>query len=451
MRSMFRYRHHCLSTAAVTAGCLALGMAAPAFAQTATDTSTQATPAPAKPHARTHARSHKAATAPTGAAGSPSGTVSAAPYGAPQNNGTAAASVQSPGPAAAAATTAPPQRAENVSVTGSILRNPNLSGANPVTTLTAANLKDRGITTVAAALQQVTANGSGNLPANFTGNGAFASGASGVSLRGLTVDSTLVLIDGQRAAYYPFSDDGERNFVDINTIPQSIVQSIDVQQDGGSATYGADAVAGVVNIITRKTINGFEGGAEGGLTQRGDAGHQRLYANYGYGDLNRDNYNVWINGEYQQDDLLMNSQRGFPYNTADFSSLGGDPGQDPSIAHGANANPNGLTNGVFGGIGATRTAIVRPVTITGNSITNPGTITNRGGYQPINAALGCDGLVTHVVSSGTVCEQNLVNDYRVIQPSDRRISSTAKGTVNLGQNAQGYAMFTYSQNLVEFP
>ncbi len=327
----------------------------------------------------------------------------------------------------------PSDKSESIVVTGSILRNPNLSGANPVTHLSARDLEARGLTTVTAALQQLSANGSGNLPANFTGNGAFASGASGVSLRGLTTDSTLVLIDGQRAAYYPLSDDGERNFVDTNSIPQSIVQSIDVQQDGGSATYGADAVAGVVNIITKKQIQGFEGGAEGGLSQRTDAGHQRLYANYGYGDLNRDNYNVWVNAEYQQDDLLMNRDRDYPYNTGNLIGIGG-----------TNGNPNGLTNGIISGIGATRVALVRPATADGTYV--PGTL-----FQPINPALGCSGLATHVVQQGTVCEQNIVGDYRVISPSDRRISTNAKATVNLGENAQGYAMFTYSQNQVYFP
>ncbi len=292
MRSTSRHRHHCLSTAAVAAGCLVLGTVGPAAAQTSaqttaqTGTQTKAHAKATRAHTRTHAKARKVpptrlAQASTQTPGSPSGTVSAAPFGAPQNNATATAAIQGTGTAAAST----PDNAESVTVTGSILRNPNLSGANPVTHLSATELKQRGISTVTQALQTLTANGSGNLPPNFSGNGAFASGASGVSLRGLTTDSTLVLIDGQRAAYYPLSDDGERNFVDINSIPDSIVQSIDVQQDGGSATYGADAVAGVVNIITRKQIQGFEGDAEGGLSQRDDAGHQRLYATYGYGDL----------------------------------------------------------------------------------------------------------------------------------------------------------------------
>ena len=90
-----------------------------------------------------------------------------------------------------------------------------------------------------------------------------AGGASGVSLRGLSVNSTLVLFDGLRAANYPLADDGERSFVDLNTIPDAIVDRIEVLKDGASSTYGADAIAGVVNVILKKQIIGIQGRVEG--------------------------------------------------------------------------------------------------------------------------------------------------------------------------------------------
>ena len=80
----------------------------------------------------------------------------------------------------------------------------------------------------------------------------FATGASAPSLRGLNDAYTLTLFNGMRTAPYPLGDDGYRNFVDINTIPASIVDRIDVLQDGASATYGADAIAGVVNVIVKQ-------------------------------------------------------------------------------------------------------------------------------------------------------------------------------------------------------
>ncbi len=337
---------------------------------------------------------------------------------------------------------AAPAEAENVVVTGSLIRDPNFRSASPMTHLTSRDLRQRGITTASQALAQLASNGSGNLPANFSANGAFAAGATAPSLRGLTTDSTLVLMDGQRLSYYPLSDDGERNFVDSNWIPMSIMETIDVQKDSASATYGADAVAGVINFITRRQIKGFEANAEGGVSGRGDSGHQRLYATYGHGDVDRDGYNFYINAEYQNDDMLYNSQRGYPYNTGDLTGIGG-----------YNGNPNAIqADGTLQGVGATTVATVRPVTV--NSTT--GALTTIGGLQPLGA--GCGNLTTHNVPVGaaagatghyanTVCEQNIVGNYKVIAPADRRVSTTAHFTVRPWQRAELTGMFTYSQNL----
>src|SRR3546814_13448840 len=68
-----------------------------------------------------------------------------------------------------------------------------------------------------------------------------------------------------RAAYYPLADDGTRNFVDLNTIPDDIIDQVQVVRDGASSTYGADAIAGVVNIITKRQFKGLTGRVEGGI------------------------------------------------------------------------------------------------------------------------------------------------------------------------------------------
>ncbi|WP_163609208.1 Plug domain-containing protein, partial [Klebsiella pneumoniae] len=81
-------------------------------------------------------------------------------------------------------------------------------------------------------LQRLAANNGPTLTNSFSANGAFAGGASGISLRGLTTNSTLVLFDGLRAAYYPLADDATRNFVDLNTIPDDIVDRVEVLKDG---------------------------------------------------------------------------------------------------------------------------------------------------------------------------------------------------------------------------
>lgn len=339
---------------------------------------------------------------------------------------------------AAAAAAPPPSHAESIIVTGTLFRDPNLTSASPIERITSQQLQQRGIKTVTDALQLLSSNGAGNLTNSFSANGAFAGGASAPSLRGLQTSATLILMDGMRLSYYPLGDDGARNFVDTNWMPQSLVQTIDVQQDGGSATYGADAVAGVINMVTRKEIKGFEGNAEGGLAQGGFAGHQRLYANYGYGDLDRDGYNVYINSEYQADDMVTNSQLGYPYNTSDLTGIGG-----------GNAIGNLLgSDGTFSNaLTQTQAVVAKAVDSSGNALS---------GYQLLNPSAGClgsgapsSGYVTNTPtgSVSTLCQRNKVSKYGVISPYDRRIEATAHLTVNVGSRAQLTSMFTYSQNL----
>jgi iron complex outermembrane receptor protein len=167
-------------------------------------------------------------------------------------------------------------------VTGSITKNPAAATASPVTVLTADNLSSRGIITASDALQSLPANNAGTMPTSWSSYG-FATGASAPSLRGLNDGYTLTVFDGLRSAVYPLADDGVRNFVDMNTIPDSIIESVNVLQDGASSTYGADAVAGVVDVRIKKQIVGFHANASGGISQQGDAGEARFDATYGKG------------------------------------------------------------------------------------------------------------------------------------------------------------------------
>jgi outer membrane receptor protein involved in Fe transport len=156
----------------------------------------------------------------------------------------------------------------------------------------------------------------------FQGRENVAAGASAVSLRGLSTNSTLVLFDGQRAAYYPLADDGSRNFVDLNTIPDDIVERIEVLRDGASSTYGADAIAGVVNIITRRQFNGVRGRAEAGISQDGNNPTQRLSLTAGTGDLDADGINAYVSGFFFKQGATMNSENTpvdrLPVNAATF-------------------------------------------------------------------------------------------------------------------------------------
>src|SRR5271168_4635400 len=140
---------------------------------------------------------------------------------------------------------------QEIVVTGSLIKRTDTETPSPVQIITADDLKASGYTNVSDVLRNLSANGSGTLNQGF--GQAFAAGATGIALRGLTVGNTLTLIDSERMVSYPLSDDGERSFVDVTAIPINAVEGIDVVKDGASALYGADAIAGVVNVKLRKS------------------------------------------------------------------------------------------------------------------------------------------------------------------------------------------------------
>ncbi len=202
------------------------------------------------------------------------------------------------------ATTAPVQRVE---ITGSNIRRADAEIPSPVQVITAEDLKKSGYTTIAQVLQNITANGQGTLSQGFPQ--AFAAGASGISLHGLTTSATLVLIDGHRMAPYPLSDDGQRSFVDVSNIPFDAVERVEVLKDGASATYGSDAMAGVVNIILKKTMTGTNVSAEAGTTTQGGGTTEHLTFSKGWGDYEADGYNAYISLEYRNQNDITYGQR----------------------------------------------------------------------------------------------------------------------------------------------
>jgi len=202
-------------------------------------------------------------------------------------------------------------------VTGSILRRTGAETPSPVTVLTSETLA--GITNINDAVRSISADGAGSISTDFQ-NG-FSAGGAAVSLRGLGVSSTLVLIDGLRSTNFPLNDDGHNAHVDLNSIALSAVERVEVLKDGASATYGADAIGGVVNIIMKKQFNGVAGTVEARASGKGDAGRQRVNLTAGYGDYDTSGWYFYINGEYQRDGDISVQDRGFPFNTFDLSSI----------------------------------------------------------------------------------------------------------------------------------
>jgi iron complex outermembrane receptor protein len=126
------------------------------------------------------------------------------------------------------------EEAETIVVTGSLLRSADTQTPSPITVISSETLDRAGITNIADALRQASADGAGSIGLGFTSG--FSAGGAAVSLRNLGVSSTLVLVDGLRSAQYPLSDDGHNSYVDLNSIPQVNLERVEVLKDGASST-----------------------------------------------------------------------------------------------------------------------------------------------------------------------------------------------------------------------
>ena len=137
-------------------------------------------------------------------------------------------------------------------VTGSRIKRTEVEGPSPVVVLTSEQMEQEGFTTVYEALNSLTQNVGNTQDDQFSGG--FTQNASVIDLRGLGPGRTLLLLDGRRITDYPLPFNGQSNIVNLNSIPLGMVARIEVLLGGASAIYGSDAIAGVINVITKKDL-----------------------------------------------------------------------------------------------------------------------------------------------------------------------------------------------------
>ncbi|MGZ9898402.1 TonB-dependent receptor plug domain-containing protein [Shewanella gaetbuli] len=174
-------------------------------------------------------------------------------------------------------------KVERIEVTGSRIQRQDMETASPVTVIDAGSIKAEGYTSVDEILQAQPAM-AGMAVGSTTNNGS--DGMAQVDLRGMGAERTLVLINGRRMVN---SGSGANSAVDLNTIPVAMIARVEILKDGASAVYGSDAIAGVVNIITKKDFEGFQFDINGGATDKGDGENLELSALYGF-NTNTGNY-----------------------------------------------------------------------------------------------------------------------------------------------------------------
>ncbi|TCI01553.1 TonB-dependent receptor [Corallincola luteus] len=207
------------------------------------------------------------------------------------------------------------EEVERIEVTGSRIKRTDFEGANPVTVLDRSAIMASGKTDVGSLLQSQT------FSAGIANNTSVNNGGGGgvyFSLRGLGEDRTLVLLNGRRVVYSGLGADAG---VDLNNIPTAVVERIEVLKDGASATYGSDAIGGVVNIITRKDFEGVEFEAYYGETDENDGEKKKVDIVIG---TSSDKGNVTIAAGYYEQEEVMMGDRG--YSEFETWAFGNDDG-----------------------------------------------------------------------------------------------------------------------------
>lgn len=196
---------------------------------------------------------------------------------------------------------------DKVTVVGSRIKRVEVEGPAPVTVITRQDIDREGFQTVGDMLQTLTQ----NTTASFTGDLAvsgFTPNAQVVNLRNLGPGLTLTLVNGRRPAQYPQPYNRDNNVVNVKAIPSAIVERVEVLTGGASAIYGSDAVAGVVNIVTRENIDGHTLRLTAGTTAAGGGDRGKVELS---GGATGDRWSTVYALQYEENEAVFASQRDF--------------------------------------------------------------------------------------------------------------------------------------------
>ncbi|HEU5436333.1 MAG TPA: TonB-dependent receptor, partial [Telluria sp.] len=329
-------------------------------------------------------------------------------------------------PAQVAAQEAAPAPMQRVEITGTNIRRAQAETASSVLTVNRNDIERSGKTTVAELLQTLAVDNAGSVPVTF-GSG-FASGASGISLRGLGTASTLVLLNGRRIAPYGLADDGQKVFADLNVIPTDAVDRVEILKDGASAIYGSDAIAGVVNIILRQNFTGTSVRALHGAAEW-DGQQTDVSLTHGFGDVDTDRYNAFFNIEYKKHDEIWYRERDDrdwvgrndlrPWGFSAQEALGGT---------GAITGNNAAGNAINGNVR-------NPVTLDYYNRGNPAGV----GFTRTFPAAACTAFTNHPQGDpggGCLIDASMV--YGQIRPTQENITLYGRGTWKVNDTIEAY-------------
>ena len=339
---------------------------------------------------------------------------------------------QTPPPSPTTQTQAQQQKLERITITGSNIRRTDTETVAPVEIITREQIERSGSLTVAEVLQRLPSNTAGVFSEYAN---SFAPGATGASLRGLGQAATLVLINGRRVAGYGFAQNIQDSFVDLNSIPATAVERIEVLKDGASAIYGSDAIAGVINVILRRDYKGIEVGGNYSRFESDNEYRANIVA--GFGDLGSQRFNVFGVLDYYKRDGLTMADTEFG-RSRDFRGLDGGRNFQSLTAGGTwvGTGPAGSP-----AANARRAYAECPTPVNYEQAVGLGLFPVNQSALPLGTGANQPG--------NTWCVRDFANVFSVI-PETERIGFLGKATVDFAPNLQGFAEFGYSRNETDF-
>lgn len=218
------------------------------------------------------------------------------------------------------------EKVQRVEVTGSSIKRLATESALPLSTMKAEDFAKQGLTTVQEVLNTLSMNQTTTTSSQTVGSGT--GGQSTANLRGLGADKTLVLLNGRRLANHPYNADS----IDLNIIPIAALERVEVLRDGASAIYGTDAIGGVINFITKRSVIGLSVSGEVVVGQKGGGEERRINVTGGRGDVDKDGYNFFAVLDWHKQDAMRATQR-------DYSNTGVRPEKGMPLLSGTSGTP----------------------------------------------------------------------------------------------------------------
>ncbi|NOW47473.1 outer membrane receptor protein involved in Fe transport [Novosphingobium sp. SG751A] len=314
-------------------------------------------------------------------------------------------------------------KAQEIVVTGSLIKRPNNTAVSPIVSVGEATIKESGAATLQDALNQVP---SFTVGGNAATGGQGGGGRASINLHGLGTNRNLVLLDGHRL---PVSDINGN--VDVNILPDAIISSVDAITGGASAVYGSDAMSGVVNFKTIRNFEGIKADIMNSISQQGDA--FKFNASLALGTKFADDRGHLIAAfSYAKQDPVLSNTRSFFLDKVPSSYIG----TGTFVPSAGNAPNAAVVQGIFAGYGVT--SLPANYQLANLGFNNDGTLFIQNGAQNYKGANGTNGyaLVGNNVRMPVGQQGNLLNAL------DRK-TAFIKGDFEITPSLTAYGQFMF--------